>query len=72
MQHAHDIGLIPDIQSTIDHNIVIKAYLNNLETSKVCKELGITQTVLYGILKKHGIKRRTNCENQDKYKYIIY
>ena len=67
VQHAHDFGLIPNIQNSLDHNEIIKEYLNNKHTSQICEKFNISTTVLYGILKKHDIKRRTISEIQNKY-----
>lgn len=67
VQHAHDIGLINDVQNQLDHNEVIREYLNNSKTEEVCKKFNISKTVLYGILKKHDIRRRTNAEHLNKY-----
>lgn len=67
IQHAHDTGLINNFQNKLDHNEVIREYLNNSKTEEICRKFNISKTVLYGILKKHNIKRRTNAEHLNKY-----
>lgn len=67
MQHAHDTGLIATDQNMVHHNEVIKEYLLTKSASGVSEEFGISKTVLYGILKKHKIRRQTTSEQNDKY-----
>lgn len=54
MKHACDTGLRNCIKNRVDHNSVIKDYLNH-SSSYVTNKYGISKTVLYGILKEHKI-----------------
>lgn len=59
IKHARETGLKTYAQDFVDHTDVIKDYLSST-TEYTCKKYGISKTILYGILKKHDIKRHRN------------
>lgn len=68
VDYSIEIGNKKYARDFIDHNELIRDYLEGMGTNHIAAKHNTCKTVVYGILKQHSIEIRSQSQCRDKYK----